>query len=59
MRKLTGVLLFLLVTLIVAPTVDAHARGARNMSCSGASPQVTVRQYYRAVARHQADVAKS
>lgn len=49
----------LLPALIVASTVNAHARGARNTSCSGASPQVTVRQYYRAVVRHQGAVAKS
>jgi len=59
MRTL-AVLLLLPMALIVVPSVNAHAAsGLRDMSCSGASPRETVRQYYQAVVRHQAAIAKS
>jgi hypothetical protein len=46
-------------TVIAMPSVHARASSARSTSCSGDSPQATVRQYYRAVVRHQASGAKS
>lgn len=62
MRPLAMKPMLVLTMLIVAPSVNtrtAHAFAARATSCTGASPQATVRQYYHAVVRHQATRAIS
>jgi Domain of unknown function (DUF4829) len=62
MRQLVILALLMAAALTLAPPVDARtarAPGVRAMVCTGASPQVVVRQYFQAAVRHQADLAMS